>query len=410
MLGSAAPPYPVGVADPALDISPAAGPGRQPTRPQAPRRAVTASVVAAVGLLTVVQFSASVGHGSRVEVAVDAVAGAVALAAVPFLLARPVPVALALAPLAGLAPTATPVATFAVLYVARQCRFRVALLVAGAGAATHTLRGLWRPIEGLPLLWWIVLTLVAHATLVGWGAYAQARQGLLLSLQERAERAEAEQARRVAEARAAERARLAREMHDVLAHRLSLVATYAGALEYRPDRPPEQLAQAAGVVRAGVHQALDELRAVIGLLRHDDDGDGALRPLPTLADLPVLVAESRAAGMDVDLEVAAADLPALPPATGRTAYRVVQEAMTNARRHAPGQPVRVLVTGGPGTVLEVDVCNERSTAGAEASGAGTGTGTGLIGLAERVALAGGELVQQATDRSFRLRARLPWPV
>ena len=127
--------------------------------------------------------------------------------------------------------------------------------------------------------------LVAEAALVGWGELSRARQALLESLREQARRAEAEQASRVAEARAAERASIAREMHDVLAHRLSLLATYAGALEYRPDAPPEQLARAAGVVRAGVHQALDELREVIGVLRDDDDAPAATRPQPSLSDL-----------------------------------------------------------------------------------------------------------------------------
>ena len=112
-------------------------------------------------------------------------------------------------------------------------------------------------------------------------------------------RAEAEQGRRVAEARTLERTKMAREMHDVLAHRLSLLATYAGALEYRPDSSPEKLAQAAGVIRTGVHQALDELREVISVLRDTEieEGPGG-RPQPTFADIEGLVAESRAAGRE----------------------------------------------------------------------------------------------------------------
>ena len=165
----------------------------------------------------------------------------------------------------------------------------------GADVAAHLIRGVWRPNGSLPYAWWAVLVIAAGAALVGWGQGDRARQALLASLRERARRAEAEQASRVAEARVAERARIAREMHDVLAHRLSLLATYAGALEYRPDAPPEQLARAAGVVRAGVHQALDELREVITVLRDDDDFDGE-HPLPGLADLDGLIAETRNAG------------------------------------------------------------------------------------------------------------------
>jgi signal transduction histidine kinase len=132
-------------------------------------------------------------------------------------------------------------------------------------------------------------------------------------------------------------------MHDVLAHRLSRLATYAGAIEYRPDAPPEQVARAAGVVRAGAHQALDELREVITMLREDDgsgdgsagDGGAGQRPQPGLADLPRLVEESRDAGARVQLDDRVADPGAVPEAAGRTAYRVVQEGLTNARKHAP---------------------------------------------------------------------------
>ena len=131
------------------------------------------------------------------------------------------------------------------------------------GILTHAVQGLWRPPGGPSFSWWLALMVVGYAAVIGWGALAQARRALIASLRDRARRAEAEQGRRVAEARVLERTRIAREMHDVLAHRLSLLATYAGALEYRPDAPPEQLAHAAGVVRLGAHQALDELRDVI---------------------------------------------------------------------------------------------------------------------------------------------------
>jgi signal transduction histidine kinase len=212
-----------------------------------------------------------------------------ACALLPVLLRWPVPGALALAVLAAVSPAATPAATFGTLYVAQRRRFAVAAAVGAAGVVAGAVQGLWRPIGGLPYIWWLVLVVAAEAALVGWGQLTQARHALIASLQERARRAEAEQGRRVAEARAAERTGIAREMHDVLAHRLSLLATYAGAIEYRPDAPPEQVARAAGVVRAGAHQALDELREVITVLREDDgpgDGDAGQRPQPGLADLP----------------------------------------------------------------------------------------------------------------------------
>jgi signal transduction histidine kinase len=282
------------------------------------------------------------------------------------------------------------------------------------------IRGLWRPISSLSSLWWVVLVLVAEAALVGWGELSRARHALLESLREQARRAEAEQAGRVAEARAAERASIAREMHDVLAHRLSLLATYAGALEYRPDAPPEQLALAAGVVRAGVHQALDELREVIGVLR-DDDPAAVARPQPGLADLTGLVEETRDAGTPVDLIDRLSRPAELPDALGRTAYRIVQEGLTNARKHAPGRPARLLLDGRPGDRLLVQLTNPVGPAQVapaslgpasvdERSLNGSGTGTGLIGLTERVRLAGGEIDHGlAPDGEFLLRALLPWP-
>jgi len=285
--------------------------------------------------------------------------------------------------------------------------------VAGAGVAGLLIRGLWRPISSLSSLWWVVLVLVAEAALVGWGELSRARHALLQSVREQARRAEAEQAGRVAEARAAERASIAREMHDVLAHRLSLLATYAGALEYRPDAPPEQLARAAGVVRAGVHQALDELREVIGVLR-DDDPAAVARPQPGLADLEALVGETRAAGTPVDLIDRISRPGELPDGLGRTAYRIVQEGLTNARRHAPGRPARLLLDGRPGGRLQVELTNSVGPARAGLANPDepslNGSGTGLIGLTERVRLAGGEIDHGvAPDGEFLLRALLPWP-
>jgi signal transduction histidine kinase len=272
-------------------------------------------------------------------------------------------------------------------------------------------RALWRPHGGISFGWWLVLMAAAYAATIGWGALVRAQQALVASLRERARRAEAEQGRRVAEARMLERTRIAREMHDVLAHRLSLLATYAGALEYRPDAPPEQLSQAAGVVRTGVHQALEELRDVIMLLRDDEsteDDAPAGRPPPALADLPKLVAESQDAGGDVRLDDRVTDPAQLPAATGRTAYRVVQEGLTNARKHAAGQPVRVLLDGRPGATLVIDIRNP--LAGVGAATTTPGTGIGLVGLTERVQLAGGRLDHEVTaGHEFRLHASLPWP-
>jgi len=147
------------------------------------------------------------------------------------------------------------------------------------------------------------------------------------------------------------------------------------------------------------------------------DGSAGQRPQPGLADLPRLVEESRDAGARVQLYDRVADPGAVPGAAGRTAYRVVQEGLTNARKHAPGEQVQVVIDGRPGGRLLIDIRNPLVN-GHGAGGAGGarpvmpaigGSGTGLIGLTERVRLAGGELDHQVTDGEFRLSASLPWP-
>jgi signal transduction histidine kinase len=373
---------------------------------ESPPLPVIAVATTGIGALTAATiFGQASSHEASGLVILDIVVGVVACALVPVLLRWPVPGALALAVLAALSPAATPAATLGTLYVAQRRRFAVAVAAGGADVAAHLIRGVWRPNGSLPYAWWAVLVIAAGAALVGWGQSDRARQALLASLRERARRAEAEQASRVAEARVAERARIAREMHDVLAHRLSLLATYAGALEYRPDAPPEQLARAAGVVRAGVHQALDELREVITVLRDDDDVDGK-HPLPGLADLDGLIAETRDAGTAVEVTRRVTQPEDLPGGLGRTAYRVVQEGLTNARKHVPGRPVRVLLAGKPGGRLVVELANPVGPADPVING----SGTGLIGLTERVRLAGGEIGHTiSADGEFVLRAWLPWP-
>ena len=173
---------------------------------------------------------------------------------------------------------------------------------------------------------------------VAWGMFVRARRQLVLSLRDRAERAEAEQQLRVEQARQQERTRIAREMHDVLAHRISLLSLHAGALEFRPDAAPDEVARAAGVIRASAHEALEDLREVIGVLRDGSEAGEPERPQPTLADLPALVDESRAGRACACARGPARRRRGRPAGTGRSAYRIVQEGLTNARKHAPARP------------------------------------------------------------------------
>jgi signal transduction histidine kinase len=276
---------------------------------------------------------------------------------------------------------------------------------------------LLRPEQGTSFWESMAWTAAFTAIVLLWGMVIRARRQLVVSLRDRAERAEAEQQLRVAQARALERTRIAREMHDVLAHRISLLSLHAGALEIRPDAAPAEVAGAAGVIRASAHRALQDLREVIGVLREDTDSEAAPeRPQPTLDGLGALADESRAAGMSVTLDIRV-DPAAVPDGTGRTAYRIVQEGLTNARKHAPGTAVGVAVTGGAGDGLTVEVRNRWPIARAGAAGipadnpgAIPGAGTGLVGLAERATLAGGRLAHGRTDADeFLLSAWLPWP-
>ncbi|MFG2755491.1 sensor histidine kinase [Streptomyces wuyuanensis] len=244
-------------------------------------------------------------------------------------------------------------------------------------------------------------------TVLGWGMLVRSRRQLVVALRERADRAEAEAGLRAEQAQRLAREAIAREMHDVLAHRLTLLSVHAGALEFRPDAPPAEVARAASVIRDSSHEALQDLREIIGVLRAPDDGEEGHRPQPTLATLEALVAESRQAGMRVVLDNAIADPAAVPAATGRTVYRIAQEGLTNARKHAPGTEVTVTVRGGPGDGLTVDVRNPAP--GGPVTGV-PGSGQGLIGLTERATLAGGGLEHGKTeDGGFALRSWLPWP-
>jgi signal transduction histidine kinase len=318
----------------------------------------------------------------------------------------PVPLVLALAVIGLFSVTSVGAAVIMVFTVAVHRPFRTVTLVAAAHVGSSAVYSAFYPDPAQSYWASITWTVVLIAAVVAWGMFVRARRQLVLSLRDRAVRAESEQRLRVEQARHQERARIAREMHDVLAHRISLLSVHAGALEFRPDAPPNEIAQAAGVIRASAHQALQDLREVIGVLR-DDAGEGAPeRPQPSLTDLPALIDESRRAGMAVNWENRIHDVTVVPANVGRSAYRTVQESLTNARKHAPGAAVRVMVDGSAGSGLTVEVRNPLVKAAPDIPGAGAG----LIGLTERAMLAGGRLEHGRTlQGDFRVHAWLPWP-
>jgi signal transduction histidine kinase len=195
----------------------------------------------------------------------------------------------------------------------------------------------------------------------------------------------------------------------VLAHRISLLALHAGALEVRPDLPPDKVRESAELLRSTARQALEELRAVIGVLR-EGPGSDVPPPVrqPTLADIPRLVGETREAGVEIDFELQVEEPEAAPGALARDAYRIVQEALTNVGKHSSGSTARVRVTGAPNRGLQVSVRN-RQPVHAQSGPTLPGSGAGLLGLQERVDLAGGTLVHGPDGSGdFAVEAELPW--
>ncbi|MFC8080795.1 sensor histidine kinase [Streptomyces sp. NPDC057307] len=316
----------------------------------------------------------------------------------------PVGLALSLVVVEVVAPTAVGAALVALFGLAIHRPFKPVAYVAVLGLIGMTGQAYLRPDPTISHLFAVILGALLILLALAWGMLVRARRQLVVALRERAVRAENEAALRAEQAQRLAREAIAREMHDVLAHRLTLLSVHAGALEFRPDAPPPEVARAAGVIRDSAHEALQDLRMIIGVLRAP--GDDGERPQPTLVTLDALVAESREAGMKVTLDSGVDDPEAVPSATGRTAYRIAQEGLTNARKHAPGTGTTVLVSGGPGDGLTVEVRNEAPLGPVPAV---PGSGQGLIGLTERATLAGGRFEHGPTgDGGFAVRAWLPW--
>lgn len=265
-----------------------------------------------------------------------------------------------------------------------------------------------------PPIWWLggldaslpvsVALCVAPALL---GLYVGTRRELITQMRARAERAEHDQDLRVQQARSEERAQIARDMHDVVTHRVSLMVLHATALEAARGRDSATLARQIGEIGRAT---LDELRSLVAVLRADGaTGEAPLTPQPGLADLPDLVEQSCDLGLPVTLEITGEpDTP--PPALVEHAlYRVAQEALTNVRKHA-GAPstliqvhhephlLRLTVANAPGTIPDTAGRARRLPRG----------GHGLLGIAERVRLVGGELTTWSTpDGGFRVEATTP---
>jgi signal transduction histidine kinase len=364
-------------------------------------------LLAAVAALTSAMSSARHGlHGALLVI--DVIGAALACVALWWRRRWPLGVGLAVVPVLMVSPAAGVAGVVTLYSVAAYRRWQLACLVAGVQLALLPVAHAIQPKAASLAVFYLTGTL-GSAVVVAWGMFRRSRRQ---AQRESERRAEAEEQLRIEQVRYAERTRIAREMHDVLAHRISLLSLHAGVLEFRPDAPPEEVARAAAVIRASAHQALEDLRAVIGVLRGGDgrgetDAPGPEPPQPTLAALPGLLEESRAAGMRIRAEVGP-DLAAVPDAIGRHALRIVQEALTNARKHATAAPVELRLDGAPGHGLTIEVRNP-VPALATTEPKIPGTGAGLLGLTERATLSGGRLEHGLDEHGqFRLHAWLPW--
>ena len=295
----------------------------------------------------------------------DAVVGLACFVLVFFRRRWPMAVAVVTNLLAVVSASASGPAVLAAVSLATRRRPReitaLAVLILTASSLFYWVQ----PFENAQAWWVVGISNVTFATLqLGWGMYIGSRRELFWELSRRAELAEAERDERANRAREHERARIAREMHDVLGHRISQISMQAGAMVFREDLSGDELREGAALIRDNANDALTDLRGVLGVLRDTETGRIIEPPQPTYDDVPRLVASARAAGMRIAFEDRLSPSgPGMPARVGRTVYRILQEGLTNAGKHAPGATVTLRVAGSPGEGVDVVVRNPLGFAG-----------------------------------------------
>jgi signal transduction histidine kinase len=288
----------------------------------------------------------------------------------------------------------------------RHTTTRAAVPVCLGLTAATTLFGAgpWYSAENIGLFAWAGMAAAV-------GDAVRSHRSYIAAIQERAERAERtreeEARRRVAE----ERMRIARELHDVVAHHIALVNVQAGVAAHVMDSRPDQAKQALAHVRDASRSALDELRATVGLLRQSGDPEAPMEPAPGLGVLDQLVDGFRRAGLTVDVTMAPEAEPPLPASADLTVYRVIQESLTNVHKHAGARARAEVRIARQSDAVEVTVVDDggRDAKAPVESGAGGGVGGhGLMGMRERAAALGGTCeAGPRTGSGFRVRVRLP---
>jgi signal transduction histidine kinase len=243
-------------------------------------------------------------------------------------------------------------------------------------------------------------------------AAALGRAGRLRSAYIEAANARAESAERTREEEAmrrvvGERMRIARELHDIIAHHLALANAQAGTVAYLMDTDPAKARAMAGDLNTTIAAALEDLGTTVGLLRQSDDSDSPLEPAPGLGQLPDLTASFGTAGLEVEVTTDGEPRP-LPPGTDLTAYRIIQEALTNITKHSAATHARVHIAHAP-RQLSITIINERGgPTFPVAAKPAVGSGYGLIGMRERAHSIGGQLhAAPSADGGFQVSAELP---
>ncbi|WP_203920459.1 sensor histidine kinase [Rugosimonospora africana] len=266
---------------------------------------------------------------------------------------------------------------------------------------------------------WIGAENIALAALGGLavaaGDAARNRRAYLAEVEDRVRRAEDDREREARRQVTDERLRIARDLHDVVGHQLALINVQAGVAAHVLDEQPDQVRQSLVHIRQASRTALEELRDTIGLLREFDEPDPPTRPTAGLAGLADLITSFRDSGLRIDDRVEGV-VRRLPPATDLTAYRMIQESLTNVRKHAGAVTARLRLDYQP-TVLRIVVDNDvndaalarSADAARPAPASPDGTGHGIVGMRERVAALGGDLRAGPRPGGFQVCATLPLP-
>jgi signal transduction histidine kinase len=289
------------------------------------------------------------------------------------------------------------------LYSLALTRGRLAQVVAALAAVTAII-----VVEALHPGSPTLLQTLGHVLLVAIPLLAaeahRARHANLALLRERLELAEQTREQEARARAEQERMRIARDLHDVVAHTLTTINVQAATAAELLDRDPAHARRALETIEDASRDAIGELRAVLGVLRDDDEPDVPLAPAPDVDTVSELVARARQEGVDVRLEVEGERPDHVPDAVSLAAFRIVQESLTNARRHASGAPVRVLLSFEP---AQLSVAVENG-AGRSGNGVAASTGVGITGMSERASAAGGTLRAGPLPHGYRVDAALPY--